>query len=54
LAFAQQKGIGRIAFWSLNRDLQNSAGKLNWVDLKSSSLLQQPFEFSQIFKPFTG
>lgn len=53
LAFAQQKGIGRISFWSLNRDQQNAAGKLNYVDLKSSSLLQQPFEFSTIFLPFT-
>ncbi len=54
LAFAQQKGIGRLAFWSLNRDQQSPSGKLNSVDNFSSSLLQSPFEFSQIFKPFTG
>lgn len=53
-AFAVQKGIGRIAIWSLNRDQQNAAGKLSYVDVKSSSVVQQPFEFSQIFKPFTG
>ena len=54
LAFAQQKGIGRLAFWSLNRDRRNSAGRINWVDIQSSSILQQPYEFSTIFKPFTG
>jgi len=54
VAFAQQKGLGRLAFWDLNRDQQNAAGKLNYVDLKSSSLIQKPFEFSQIFKPFTS
>jgi hypothetical protein len=53
-AFAVQKGLGRLAFWDLNRDQQNAAGKLTYVDLKSSSLLQKPFEFSQIFKPFTS
>lgn len=53
LAFAKQKGIGRISFWSLNRDQQNASGKLNYVDLKSSSLLQQPFEFSTIYLLFT-
>jgi hypothetical protein len=54
LAFAQQKGIGRIAMWDLNRDQQNSAGKLAYVDNFSSSLVQSPYEFSQIFQPFTG
>ena len=54
VAFAEQKGIGRHRLWSLNRDQQNAAGKLSYVDLKSSSLVQTPFEFSQIFKPFTS
>jgi hypothetical protein len=52
LAFAEQHGIGRLSFWSLNRDKQNSAGRLNYVDLMSSSILQSPFEFSQIFGAF--
>ena len=51
--FAQQKGIGELAMWSLNRDRQNPAGALNYVDLTSSSLLQKPFEFSQIFNAIT-
>jgi len=54
LAFAQQKGLGRIAMWSLNRDRQSASGVLGWVDVESSSILQQPFEFSQIFRPFTA
>jgi hypothetical protein len=52
LAVAQQKGIGEIAMWDLNRDQQNAAGALSYVDLKSSSILQQPFEFSTIFNAF--
>ena len=54
VAFAQQKGLARLAMWSLNRDQQNPAGKLNYVDLKSSSVLQSPFEFSQILNGITG
>jgi len=52
LAFAEQQGIGRLSFWSLNRDRQNPSGTLGYVDLFSSSILQSPFEFSQIFGTF--
>ena len=52
LAFAEAHDIGRLSFWSLNRDQQNAAGTLTYVDLKSSSILQDPFEFSQIFGVF--
>ncbi len=48
VTFAELQGLGRLAMWSLNRDQQSSAGRLNWVDNTSSSLLQSPFEFSQI------
>jgi chitinase len=54
LAFAQQVGIVRLSIWSLNRDRQNPAGRLNYVDLQSSSLLQSPLEFSLIFNAITG
>ncbi len=54
VAFAEAKGIGRIAMWSLNRDQQNANGALNYVDHNSSSVLQDPFEFSPIFNAFTG
>jgi chitinase len=46
LSFAQQHGLGRISIWSLNRDYENSAGALNYVDNFSSSLVQSPLEFS--------
>jgi hypothetical protein len=54
LAFAQEKGLGQLSMWSLNRDRQNPAGRIGYVDLTSSSLLQQPFEFSRMFETFTG
>jgi Glycosyl hydrolases family 18 len=44
LAFAQQHGIDRISIWSLNRDYQNSSGRINYVDNFSSSLLQSPLD----------
>jgi hypothetical protein len=51
-AFAEQHGMGRISIWSLNRDRQAPSGQLPYVDNESSSLVQQPFEFSKIFLPF--
>jgi hypothetical protein len=54
LAFAQQKNLGLLSFWSLNRDLQNASGVLSRTDNFSSSILQTPYEFSGIFKVFTS
>lgn len=54
LAFAQEKGLGLLSMWSLNRDRQHPSGQIGYVDLTSSSLLQQPFEFSLMFETFTG
>ena len=53
-AWAKQKGIGRISMWSLNRDLSDPAGALNWAEATSSSIVQQPFDFSKIFTTFTS
>ncbi len=47
--FAKQKGIGRLAIWSLNRDRQNPNGAIGYVEPTSSSLVQSPYEFSKIF-----
>lgn len=52
LAFAKQKKIALLSMWSLNRDQQNSAGKINYVDNNSSSLLQSSLEFSKLFNGF--
>ncbi len=49
LAFAQQVGMGRISIWSLNRDRQNPGGPIGYVENTSSSIVQQPYEFSLIF-----
>ncbi len=53
LAFAEANRIGRLSMWSLNRDQQNFSGELGHVDNNSSSILQDPFEFSTIFNTFT-
>ncbi len=49
VTFAEQKGIGRLSMWSLNRDQENSAGAINYVDNMSSSLVQTPYQFSKLF-----
>ena len=54
LAWAQQKGIGRISIWSLNRDQADPAGPLTYAESTSSSIAQTPYEFSQIFEKFTS
>lgn len=54
LAFAEAKGIGRLSMWSLNRDRQNPNGALLYPETTSSSIVQQPFEFSLLFASFTG
>ncbi len=51
-AFAEKYGIGLIAMWSLNRDQQDPSGAINYVENTSSSIVQQPFAFSQIFEGF--
>lgn len=50
IAFAQQVGLGRISMWSLNRDQEDPSGALTYVSNTSSSLVQTPYEFSQIFE----
>jgi hypothetical protein len=54
VAFARKVGMGRISIWSLNRDRQNGSGAISWVEPLSSSILQDPFEFSHIFQQISG
>ncbi len=54
LAFAQSVGMGEIGIWSLARDKQDPAGALTYAEPTSSSLVQSPYEFSDIFNAFTG
>jgi hypothetical protein len=53
-AFAVQNGLGRISMWSLDRDQQNPAGAIRYVEATSSSLAQNPFDFSRIFEAFVS
>jgi chitinase len=54
LTFARQNGLGLLSMWSLNRDRQNAAGRINYVEITSSSILQSPLEFSLLFNTITG
>jgi hypothetical protein len=47
-------GIGEISMWSLDRDQEDPHGALSYGEDNSSSLVQTPFEFSDIFNAFTG
>ena len=54
LTFGQQQNVGMLSFWSANRDKQCPEGQTHYVSPNCSSILQEPFEFSHIFLPFTG
>jgi hypothetical protein len=50
--FAQQNHLGRLAFWSVDRDqpCTSSASGLS----QCSMISQQPLDFSHIFDNFSG
>ncbi len=52
--FANQRHIGRIAMWSVNRDSQCSGGVESWPENTCSGVLQQPWQFSKTFNRFAG
>jgi hypothetical protein len=54
LAFSRQQGVGRLSFWSLNRDRQAAGGALGYATSDSSSILQKPLEFSLILEALTS
>ncbi len=54
LAFVEKVGLGEISMWSLGRDQEDPAGALSFAEDDSSSLVQTPFVFSDIFNAFTG
>jgi hypothetical protein len=53
LAFAEKVGLAEISMWSLARDQEDPNGALSYAEDDSSSLVQTPFEFSDIFNAFT-
>lgn len=54
LDFAEQKNIGMISQWSLNRDKQCAGGSTNYVSISCSSIIQEPYEFSKIFNQYNN
>ncbi len=54
LAFAEQVGLGELAIWSLARDQEDPKGALTYAEDNSSSIVQTPFEYSDIFNAFTN
>lgn len=54
LAFARQQDIGMLSFWSATRDAQCAGGASTTVSPNCSSVLQAPWEFTGIFRPYTS
>ncbi|XP_017460660.1 PREDICTED: chitinase-like, partial [Rhagoletis zephyria] len=53
LEYAQAKKLGRLSYWSLNRDRPCPEGKtLGWAAGICSSIPQQPWEFTKIIAKF--
>lgn len=51
LEFAMEKQIGMISMWSINRDKAPN-GTLNYVSNTESSIVQEDYEFSEIFNSY--
>lgn len=51
VAFASQKGLGRLAMWSSNRD-QPCPGPRTLTENLCSGTAQSPYGFSSVFRPF--
>jgi hypothetical protein len=52
VSFAQQNHLGRLAFWSVDRD-QSCGGSVSGLP-QCSEISQQPLDFTRIFTHFTG
>jgi hypothetical protein len=52
LAFAQERHLGRLTFWALNRD-RACSGKLDEGE-SCSGIAQQPYEFTDLLAQFHG
>ncbi|MEU8853263.1 cellulose binding domain-containing protein [Streptomyces sp. NPDC053741] len=52
VAFAREKGIGRLAMWSGTRDVQCAGGAKPTADATCSSILQEPLAFTKAFGAF--
>jgi hypothetical protein len=52
VSFAQANGLGRLAFWSVDRD-QPCSGSVSGLP-ECSEISQQPLDFTRIFVQYTG
>jgi Fibronectin type III domain/Glycosyl hydrolases family 18/Carbohydrate binding domain len=52
VSFAEQNGLGRLAFWSVDRD-QPCSGTVSGLP-ECSEISQQPLDFTKIFTQYTG
>ncbi|HEY1625531.1 MAG TPA: fibronectin type III domain-containing protein [Streptosporangiaceae bacterium] len=52
VSFAQSNGLGRLAFWSVDRD-QPCGGSVSGLP-ECSEISQQPLDFTKIFVKYTG
>ncbi|MFE4450993.1 cellulose binding domain-containing protein [Streptomyces sp. NPDC056796] len=52
VAFAREKGIGRLSMWSGTRDAQCAGGAKPTADATCSSILQEPLAFTKAFAAF--
>jgi chitinase len=51
--YASGHHLGRLSFWSLNRD-RVCTGTTGWADGKCSSVTQQPYDFAKVIAPYAG
>src|SRR5690606_33917464 len=52
VSYANQKGLARVSFWSLNRDRPCHQQPKEWDSDLCSSISQKPYEFSHIIAGF--
>ena len=50
--YANQKNLGRVSFWALNRDRSCGNMHVGWVNGACSSVEQQPWEFTKTLASF--
>lgn len=54
-SWAKQKGVGRLAMWSMNRDQPPPGGSaLTYANATNSSILQKPYDFAKTFVTYVG
>src|SRR5437868_6545784 len=52
IGYANDKDLGRVSFWSLNRDKPCGNLKVGWVSGVCSSVQQNPYDYSKTLTKF--